>query len=145
MWWQLDPVFIVASLAAAVAGLFVRALRPIAIGTLAFTAFMLRPGGYLPVPYVIMLIPFGALLITGVTDAAVRSVRRARIRARVLRTAWLAGMLEAVVAVVPLWGRSCAASCSPTSISRRARRRRGSRRTCSATRRSLSTTPCGST
>ena len=104
VWWQLDPVFIVASLAAAVAGLFVRALRPIAIGTLAFTAFMLRPGGYLPVPYVIMLIPFGALLIAGVTDAAARSVRRAGVRGRVLRTAWLAGTLAAVVAVVPLWG-----------------------------------------
>jgi len=104
MWWQLDPVFIVAALAAAAAGLLVRTLRPIAIATLAFALFVLRPGGYLPVPYVIMLIPFGALLIAGVTDAAVRSVRSSRARGRALGTAWLAGAVAALVTVVPLWG-----------------------------------------
>ncbi len=48
LWWQLDAVLIVTALAAAVAGLFVRRLRPWAIALLALTAFMFR-GGYLPV------------------------------------------------------------------------------------------------
>lgn len=104
MWWQLDPVLVVASLAAAVAGLLVRALRPFAILTLALTLFMLRPGGYLPVPYVIMLIPFGALLIAGVTDTAVRSFTRAGPGGRTARAAWIVGTVVAAVAIVPLWG-----------------------------------------
>jgi 4-amino-4-deoxy-L-arabinose transferase-like glycosyltransferase len=104
MWWQLDPVFIIAGLVAAVAGLFVRRLRPIAILVLALTAFMFRPGGYLPVPYVIMLLPFAALLVAGVTDRAARGWRRSSGRERVRRTTWLVAAGTAAIVMVPLWG-----------------------------------------
>ena len=74
MWWQLDPVFIVAGLAAAVLGLFIRKLRPYAVLLLVLVAVMLRPGGYLPVPYVIMLVPFAALLVAYIAERAVLAV-----------------------------------------------------------------------
>lgn len=115
MWWQLDPVIIVAALVAAVAALAVRRLRPFAVALLALSAFMFRPGSYLPVPYVIMLIPLGALLIAGVTDATVRSLRRggsghrgsSRFGTRAgrgARAAWIAGIAAAFIAIGPLWG-----------------------------------------
>ncbi|MET0296319.1 MAG: glycosyltransferase family 39 protein [Microbacterium sp.] len=103
MWWQLDPVFIVASLLAAVGAVFHRRLRPYAVLVLAMTAFMFRPGGYLPVPYVIMLIPFGALVIAGVADAAVARARRRGARRRGLAFGVLAVATAAIVAAVPLW------------------------------------------
>jgi intracellular septation protein A len=103
MWWQLDPVFIVAGLAAAVAALFMRKLRPFAVLVLALTAFMFRPGGYLPVPYVIMLLPFAALLLAGVTDRAVRTWKRSGRGGRSARTVWIAITAIAALAVVPLW------------------------------------------
>ncbi|RMI06657.1 ArnT family glycosyltransferase [Cellulomonas triticagri] len=121
-WWQLDPVLIVAGLAAAVAGLGIRRLRPFAIAMLALTAVVLRPGGYVPVPYVIVLLPFAALLLAGVTDVAVRRFRRpTRHRTTGLRTtgrlatarrglgrtasaAWVAAVVAALVVATPLWG-----------------------------------------
>jgi len=103
MWWQLDPVFIVAGLLASVAALFIARLRPYAVLVLAMTAFMFRPGGYLPVPYVIMLLPFGALLIAGVVDAAfVRLRRKGAARRRLALGTVVVASIAAVVAV-PLW------------------------------------------
>jgi hypothetical protein len=106
-WWQLDPVLIVAGLVAGVAGLAVRRLRPFALLLLGLTAVLLRPGGYVPVPYVIVLLPLAALLVAGVTDAALRRVRRPRgagpLR-RGLRVAWVAVVAAAAVVAVPLWG-----------------------------------------
>lgn len=103
MWWQLDPVFIVLSLAAAVAALFLRRLRPYAVLVLAMTLFMFRPGGYLPVPYVIMLIPFGALLIAGVVDSAVARLRRPGASRRPLALGAVAVAAIGAVVAVPLW------------------------------------------
>jgi hypothetical protein len=108
-WWQLDPVLIVLGVVAAVVGLFLRRVRPIAVMLVFLVAFMFRPGGYLPVPYVIMLLPFAALLVAAATDAAVRAVRARRagrastVAARTGAVAWLAVTAVAVVAVVPLW------------------------------------------
>ncbi|WEK59874.1 MAG: glycosyltransferase family 39 protein [Candidatus Microbacterium colombiense] len=103
MWWQLDPVFIVLSLLAAVSALFSVRLRPYAVLLLAMTAFMFRPGGYLPVPYVIMLIPFGALLIAGVTAAAVGRLRRRVPARRGLAVGTVAIAAIGAVIAVPLW------------------------------------------
>jgi hypothetical protein len=103
MWWQLDPVLIVAGLLAAVAALFIARLRPYAVLVLAMTAFMFRPGGYLPVPYVIMLLPFGALLIAGVVDAAVARLRRMGAGRRTLALGTVVVASIAAVAAVPLW------------------------------------------
>lgn len=103
-WWQLDPVLIVAGLVSGAAALAVRRLRPFAVLLLGLTAVLLRPGGYVPVPYVIVLLPFAALLVAGVTDAALRRLRGAGPVTRGLRLAWVAGMTAALVAAVPLWG-----------------------------------------
>lgn len=104
VWSQLDPVLVIAGPLAAVAGLFVRRLRPFAIALILLVAFVLRPGGYLPVPYVVMLIPFAALLVAGVTDAAVRSFRARRGARRVPNALWLAAVAAAAVVLVPAWG-----------------------------------------
>lgn len=103
MWWQLDPVFIVAGLLASVAALSLARLRPYAVLVLAMTAFMFRPGGYLPVPYVIMLLPFGALLIAGVVDAAFVRIRRKGTGRRTLALGTLAAASIAAIVAVPLW------------------------------------------
>lgn len=70
-WLQLDMVFPAAAVLASVAGLFVRRLRPLAAALLFQLVVMLRPG-YLPVPYVIVMLPFGALLVAGVAESALR-------------------------------------------------------------------------
>jgi hypothetical protein len=41
-------------------------LRPVSLVLLIQVAFMLRPGGYLPQPYLIAMVPFAALVIAGV-------------------------------------------------------------------------------
>ncbi|MBF4579872.1 glycosyltransferase [Frigoribacterium sp. VKM Ac-2530] len=108
-WWQLDQVLIVVGTLASVVGLFMKRVRPIAVMMVFLIAFMFRPGGYLPVPYVIMLLPFAALLIAAVTDAAVKSVRARRagaVSTAAVRTGsvtWIALTVAAVVALVPLW------------------------------------------
>jgi 4-amino-4-deoxy-L-arabinose transferase-like glycosyltransferase len=104
MWWQLDAALLIAALAAAVGGLFLKRLRPYAVMVLALTAFMFRPGGYLPVPYVIMLIPFGVVLVAGVADVAVARLRRRRGIARtvVAGIVVVAAAAGAVVAT-PAW------------------------------------------
>ncbi|MBK4347017.1 ArnT family glycosyltransferase [Lacisediminihabitans changchengi] len=102
IWTQLDPVFIVFGILAAIAGVFARRLRVFAVMTLALVAFMFRPGGYLPVPYVIMLLPFGALLIAGVTDSAVRAIRR-RAAGRWRAIVWATAATLALAVAVPVW------------------------------------------
>lgn len=103
MWWQLDPVFIVLSLLAAAAALLLPRLRPYAVLVLAMTLFMFRPGGYLPVPYVIMLIPFGALLIAGVVDHAIARLRRRGASRRPLAIGAVAVAAIGAIVAVPLW------------------------------------------
>lgn len=69
-WLSLDAVLPAAAAIAAVIGLFSTRLRPFAAMYLGLLAVIFRPG-YLPVPYVIMLIPFAALLVAGALDLAV--------------------------------------------------------------------------
>lgn len=108
-WWSLDQVFIVMTVLASVVALFLKRLRPMAILVLFSIAIMFRPNSYVPVPYVIMLIPFGALLIAGVGDTAVKAYRARRAGrvgtalSRVGATAWLVVSAVAVAAIVPLW------------------------------------------
>lgn len=111
-WWALDPVFIVLGSAAAVVGLFLRRVRPIAAMLVFLLAMMFRPNGYLPVPYVIMLIPFAALLVAYTAERAVLSIAgRARTRTRLgtgtrrgLGITWAVTTAVALVVAVPLWG-----------------------------------------
>lgn len=102
LWWQLDAVLIVTALAAAAAALFVRRLRPWAITLLALTAFMFR-GGYLPVPYVIMLLPFAAIVVAGMGQVAVASLRSGAATRRIGGVVLASGLVVAVVAAGPLW------------------------------------------
>jgi hypothetical protein len=96
IWLELDPVLPVAATVAALACLWIRRLRPVAVAYLFLVAFMLRPG-YLPVPYVIAMLPFMALLVAGAVQTAVRSGRR------VLAGATATGAVAAAVLATPLW------------------------------------------
>jgi len=76
-WLQLDHVFPVLALAATVLAYAVPRLRPVALAMSLLLVTLLRPG-YLPVPYVIALLPLAALLVAGVADGAVRARTRSR-------------------------------------------------------------------
>ena len=95
-WWVLDPVLLTAAVPAAVAGLAVRRLQPIATAVVLLAAVLLRDG-YLPAPIVIGALPLIALLVAGVPDAALRWARaRARRQSgRKVRSALLVGVLAA--------------------------------------------------
>ncbi|GGF41469.1 ArnT family glycosyltransferase [Subtercola lobariae] len=106
MWWQLDPVGIVGAVCAGLGALFIKRLRAFAIMFLVLVAFMFRPGGYLPVPYVIILLPFGALLIGAVIDSAARVVYRkkpATSRRRLFGALVVLMSLVAATIAGPLW------------------------------------------
>ncbi|GGN29043.1 glycosyl transferase [Lentzea pudingi] len=102
IWFQLDVFLPIASVLAAVAALWSRRLRPVAVGYLVLLAFMLRPG-YLPVPYVIALIPLAALLIGGVADLAVRKVRSGR-RSRFVTVPVVLAAVAGLAVATPAWG-----------------------------------------
>ncbi len=103
-WFQLDPVLVVVAPLAAAAGIFVRRTRPFALALLVLIAIMFRPGGYLPVPYVIMLLPLASLVIAGVSEVAVRRMRGRSGFRKAPNLLWIGAMTAAVVITVPLWG-----------------------------------------
>jgi hypothetical protein len=114
-WLALDPVFcVLAPLAAVVAAVLLPRWRPIAAGLLVLLAVMLRPGGYLPVPFVIALLPFGALLIAAVLQTATDALRTERPEPRPvplprLAAAGLGGALAlGLVAGTPSWAANLA-------------------------------------
>jgi len=100
-WVVLDPVLIVLGLLAAIAALAIARLRIVAALTLALIVVMFRPGGYLPGQYVIILLPFGALLIAAVTERAVHLIRTRGEWWRPIAWTVAAGM--ALVVAVPVW------------------------------------------
>jgi len=84
-WLSTDPYLVVGACVLVVPALFLRGLRPLAAALLFMGLAVLRPG-YLPVPYVVGLIPFAALVVTAVPGALVRgAVNRLRRRARSVR------------------------------------------------------------
>ncbi|MBG6185657.1 hypothetical protein IWX65_003638, partial [Arthrobacter sp. CAN_A214] len=105
-WWQLDPVLLGTGAIAAMSGLLIRRLRPIAALLVFHLLFMLRPGSYLPDPYVIILLPFMALLIAGISESAVQELKslKNRTRARgVMSAVVIMGLGYASVAAIPAW------------------------------------------
>ncbi|WIB67843.1 glycosyltransferase family 39 protein [Curtobacterium sp. MCBD17_035] len=103
-WWSLDAPFVVAGLAAAVLATARQRLRPIAVLVLGHVAVALRPGGYLPVPFVVVLLPFGAVLVALVVEGGLRAwLRHDRRFPRSLTRAMAAGTVLAVVAVGAFW------------------------------------------
>jgi hypothetical protein len=97
MWVALDPVLSITAPVAALVALRSRALRPFAVLLLFLMVFMLR-GGYLPVPYVVAMIPLAALLVPAAVETILR-MRQTALSAGVL----IVALLAAVIAV-PLWG-----------------------------------------
>lgn len=100
-WFGLDPTLFIATPVAAVAALFVKRLRPFAVMLSFLVLFMFRPGGYLPVPYLIMLLPLATLLLAGVTDAAVRGFRARRGARRAPAVLWLIAAAVATAVIIP--------------------------------------------
>jgi hypothetical protein len=68
-WLQRDPWFIPAALALLPVCLAIRRLRPLAAGLLVLAVMVARPG-YLPIPFVIGVLPLAALVVAAAVDAA---------------------------------------------------------------------------
>jgi hypothetical protein len=118
-WINLDPWVLGLGIIAAVPALLAPWLRPVALAMIIQVAFMLRPGGYLPQPYLIAMLPFAALLIAGVLDFFWDSSKDGELvrqrRRMIPHTRWsyvdaftklpaLAMVVALAVAVVPHWG-----------------------------------------
>lgn len=106
MWWQHDPIILPASAAAGIAALFFPRLRPLASMLTFLFLIMLRPGGYLPIPYVIIIFPFAAVLLAALGEKAVRGIRRGGMGRRIIPALAIVGSLCVVGYAVPLWGAS---------------------------------------
>ncbi len=104
IWLGLDRVLPTLALVALPLALAVRRLRPMALGLAVLLAMVFRPGGYLPVPLVVAMLPLGALLVAGVAAAGVARLRRAR-AVGALPVAALAAVVAVPTAVVavPAW------------------------------------------
>lgn len=74
-WLARDPYLLTAAAALAVPALLLRRLRPLAAALVFGLLAVLRPG-YLPVPYVVGLLPLAALVVAGCGDTVVRSLSR---------------------------------------------------------------------
>ncbi len=96
-WLAVDPILLVAGVAACVLTLLSARLRPLGLIAVVMVVVAIRPSGYLPLMFVIGLLPFCALALAGVVDAAL-----ARLRIPAVRV--LAGVLLVVVAATWLAG-----------------------------------------
>ncbi len=104
-WLQLDPWLLVAGAVCIPIGLSVRRFRPVAVAQ-AVALLDVVHGGYLPVPYVIALLPFGALLVAA-AGSTLRSLSGwpsdRRPRAALLAGVLLAGAGVALSSMAPAW------------------------------------------
>jgi hypothetical protein len=101
---MLDPAILVAGFLAALLLLRSRRFAPIASAIVFLVVFALRPG-YLPVPYVIALLPFFALLIPAAVEVSIK----AALASSSALPQWLqiaatgVAAVLAVVIAVPMW------------------------------------------
>jgi hypothetical protein len=105
-WIALDPALPFLAVPIALAALFVKRLRPFAVGLVTLIATIFRPG-YLPAPFILSALPLTALLAAGIGEVALRKLSRTpRNRSIVLRRfrvpALAAGALIVSIAV-SLW------------------------------------------
>ena len=103
-WLFYDQILLVGGLAAGVCCLALRNVRVLGLSLLILAVVALRPGGYLPLMYVIAVLPFAALAVAGVGQWLVEQASRVRVgRAQVGRI--LAGVvaLAAAGAVGSQW------------------------------------------
>ncbi len=103
-WLQLDPVIAVVAPIAVLLVLRSRKFWPVAATLIFLLAFMLRPG-YLPIPYVVGMLPFAALVIPAAAEVW---IRRARLtsspgRRRLKLGATILVSAVAIGAAAPIW------------------------------------------
>ena len=105
-WFQLDPALPFLAVPIALAALFVKRLRPFAVGLVILIATILRPG-YLPVPFILFALPLTALLAAGTGEVALRylfrSVEQRSVVLRRFRVPALAAGALIVSIAVSLW------------------------------------------
>jgi 4-amino-4-deoxy-L-arabinose transferase-like glycosyltransferase len=102
--WMLDPAILVAGFLAALLLLRSRRFAPIASVIVFLVVFALRPG-YLPVPYVIALLPFFALLIPAAVEVSIKAAlaSSSALRQWLQIAATSVAAVLAVVIAVPMW------------------------------------------
>jgi Dolichyl-phosphate-mannose-protein mannosyltransferase len=105
-WLKLDPALPFLAVPIALAALFVKRLRPFAVGLVILIATILRPG-YLPVPFVLSALPLTALLAAGIGEVAqhylFHTVRPRSVVVRRFRVPALAAGALIVSIAVSLW------------------------------------------
>jgi 4-amino-4-deoxy-L-arabinose transferase-like glycosyltransferase len=87
IWLQLDLVLPILAGVATPLAVLVKRFRPLAVVFLILLLMIVRPGGYLPVPFVILMLPIGVLLIAGVAARTWLTVR-AGLRRRTAAGEW---------------------------------------------------------
>jgi hypothetical protein len=104
-WLATDAVLILAGVVAGAVCLLLPAARSIGVTVAVFTLMALRPGGYLPGMYVIVLLPFFAVAVAAVLDRVHTLVARTGRPALRLTGAGVVAALLAAVAltVAPVW------------------------------------------
>ena len=104
-WLHLDPWLLAAGVVCLPVGFAVRRFRPVAVAQLVLLLGVVH-GGYLPVPYVIALLPFSALLIaaTGSTAHRYAARRAGRMRGALTGVMALAAAGVVAIGVAPAWG-----------------------------------------
>ena len=103
---ELDPALPFLAVPIALAALFVKRLRPFAVGLVILIATVFRPG-YLPVPFVLAALPLTALLAAGTGEVALRrlfrTVEQRSVGLRRFRIPALAAGALIVSIAVSLW------------------------------------------
>jgi len=106
LWLRLDPALPFLAVPIALAALFVKRLRPFAVGLVILIATVFRPG-YLPVPFVLAALPLTALLAAGIGEVALRrlfrTVEQRSVGLRRFRVPALAAGALVVSIAVSLW------------------------------------------
>jgi hypothetical protein len=105
-WFQLDPALPCLAGPIALAALFVKRLRPFAVGLVILIATVFRPG-HLPVPFILSALPLTALLAAGTGEVALRylfrTVEQRSVGLRRFRVPALAAGALIVSIAVSLW------------------------------------------
>ena len=107
-WIEQDPFLLVAATVLVPMGLFIRRTRAIALA-LAIQLAMLMRNGYLPFPYVIAMVPFAALTVTGVLGRMYQGPAGTGWRPTLVRTVGQLLVISAVAGsatmVGPVWSQ----------------------------------------
>jgi hypothetical protein len=107
-WIEQDPFLLVAATVLVPMGLFIRRTRAIALALVIQIAMLMR-NGYLPFPYVIAMVPFAALTVTGVLGRMYQGPAGTGWRPTLVRTVGQLLVISAVAGsatmVGPVWSQ----------------------------------------